>query len=141
MKLPVRRLLQATIAFAVLSGPALAKPVTMYCVFDKRDSWIADKIFFEYDSARDAARVVDGIILHFEKEAKIAEITEDTAKKLVIRWRVNTKVGGQTTKMSYRLAYFKSNRTASVQAHPHGFANNYTARGRCQQIQQGLPTG
>jgi len=127
---------------ALLPMAAAAKPITMQClVKGSNGGWIAEQIFFDYDSARNASRVVDGIILHFDKKPKTAEITENTDKKLVIRWRVNTRVGRQTTKMSYRLAYFKGNGKATVQAHPHGFVNNYTARGRCQQIQQGLPTG
>ncbi len=119
---------------------AVAQPITMQCVVKgSNGGWIAEQIFFEYDSARDAARVVDPIILHFDKKPKAAEITEDTDKKLVLKWRLATRVSSQTTKLAYRLAYFKSNGKVTVQAHPHGFVNNYTERGRCQPINQQLP--
>lgn len=138
------RISKLCMAAAMIVMPSLvaAKPVTMQCLVDgSNGGWIADQIFFEYDSDRDAARVVDGIIMHFAKQPASAEISEDTAKKLVIKWRVHTKVGRQTTRMSYRLALFKTNNRVTVQAHPHGFVNNYTARGKCQRINQRLPTG
>ncbi len=127
---------------SVFTNAAAAKPITMQCLVSGPDGgWIAEQIFVEYDSERDAARVVDPIILYFDKKPKKAEISEDTDKKLVVKWRLAARAGSQTTKFAYRLAYFKSNGKATVQAHPHGFANNFSARGRCQRINQPLPAG
>lgn len=135
----MKRLL-ATLACLALPTIAAAKPITMQCLVSGPDGgWIAEQIFFEYDSDRDAARVVDPIILHFDKEPKVAEISEDTNKKLVLKWRVAARAGSQTTKFAYRLAFFKGNGKVTVQAHPHGFVNNFSARGRCQRTNQALP--
>ena len=137
------RLTRSLSVAALVAVPALAgaAPITMQCLVSGPDNgWIDEQIFFEHDAERDAARVVDGVIMYFEKKAKVAEITEDTAKKLVITWRLDTRIGNKSAKMSYRLAYFKKNGKVTVHAHPHGYVNNFTARGRCQQINQRLPT-
>ena len=140
MRFPYTRSL-AIAATCIFPALAHGAPVTMQCVVAGHGSgWIADQIFFEYDSERDAARVVDGIILHFEKKPKVAEISEDTAKKLVLNWRVDTRVSSQSAKMAYRLAYFKQSGKVTISAHPHGYADNFSARGRCQRIKQALPT-
>ncbi len=130
------------LVLSAIAGAASAKSVTMQCLVKGPDSgWIAEQIFFEYDSVRDAARVVDPIILHFDKKPKVAEISEDSEKKLVLKWRLAARASSQTTKFAYRLAYFKSNGKVTVQAHPHGFVNNFTARGKCQEVYGDLPAG
>ncbi len=133
--------------FLVLAGvplAAIAKPVTMQCLVDtsKSRGWVAEQIFIEYDTDTGAARVVDGIILHFNKrQPATARITENTDKKLVVVWDVNTRVKQQTAKMGYRAAFLKPTGKVLVTAKPHGFADNLTGRGRCQPISTGLPTG
>jgi len=120
---------------------ANAKTTTFQClVKGQHGGWIAEQVFFEFDDELSSARVSDGIILHFEGKPLAAEVTEDSAKKLVINWRVVTKSRSQTTKMSYRLSYLRSTGRVVVSAKPHGFTNNFTARGRCQRINQALPT-
>lgn len=131
----------ATIACAVVPAIATVKPVTMQClVKGQNNGWIAEQIFFEIDDDRNAARVIDGFILNVEKKPKSAQITENSSKKLVIRWDVVLRARSQTTKMAYRLAYFKGNGKAVVSAKPHGYVDNFAARGRCQSINQPLPT-
>ncbi|MEM6386722.1 MAG: hypothetical protein AAF718_10850 [Pseudomonadota bacterium] len=134
----------STALITLLPCAALAKPVTMQCVVDnsKSKGWIAEQIFVEYDTATKAARVVDGIVLHYNKrKPAAAQVSENTDKKMVVKWDVFTKVGRQTAKMGYRVALLKPSNKVLVTAKPHGFADNLTARGRCQTINQKLPMG
>ncbi len=128
----------------MLPTVAAAKPVVMQCAVDnaKSKGWVADQIFIEYDTATGTARVVDGIVLHFNKgEPATAKISENTDKKLVVTWTVNTKTGRQSAKMAYRAAYLKPRKQVLVTAKPHGFADNLTGRGKCQVVNTRLPTG
>ncbi len=135
----------AAIAAVFLSPiAASAKPALLQCVLDnsKSKGWIADQIYVEYDAAANTARVVDGIILHFNKRQPAAgKITENTSKKMVVTWSLNARASRQTTKMAYRAAVLKPANKVLVTAKPHGFADNLTARGRCQPVQGTLPTG
>lgn len=133
----------ATFAASIILAPtvAAAEPVNMVCSVKGKGGWIPEQIFFEHDSARDAARVIDGVIMRFEGASKAAEISEHTDKKLVIKWTVATRVSNQTSNMAYRLAYFKQTGKVLVKAQPHGFVNNFTARGRCQETGRPLPAG
>ena len=124
----------------LMSTKAYAESTTYLCELTKRDAWIADRVFFEYDPDREVVRVIDGIIVQFDKKAKVATISENSEKKLAFTWRVSTRNRSQTTNMTYRLAFFKLNGKALVQAKPHGFTNNYTGRGTCKKINQPLPT-
>lgn len=129
---------------ALLSVAATAAPQVMQCVLDNGQSkgWIADQIFVEYDAATGAARVVDGLVLNFNKRLPAtAKITENTDRKMVVTWSLNTRVGSQTAKMGYRAALLKPANRMLVTAKPHGYADNLTARGRCQNVQGSLPTG
>lgn len=139
------RFIKTILLAATFLAPAsaIAKPVTMQCLVKGNASkgWIQEQIFFEFDEEKGSARVVDGIILHYEKKAKAAKLSEMTNKKVVISWDVKARAGSQTTKMNYRLAFFRENGKALVKAHPHGFIDNLTARGSCRETKQAFPTG
>lgn len=133
----------ATFAALLTLAPTVAagESINMMCSVKSTAGWVSEQIFFEHDKLGNSARVNDDVIMHFEGKSKAAEISEDTDKKLVIKWTVATRVSSQTSRMRYRLAYFKKNGKVLIQAHPHGFVNNFTGRGRCQKTDHPFPTG
>ena len=137
----MRRLAPAFFLALTLPAVASAAPVRTYCEVNKGQGSIANQLFFEVDAARNDALVVDGIILHFVGQPIKAEISENSAKKMTLKWSVKmTNNRGQQTKMSYRAAILKDTNRVLVHAQPHGYRNNFTARGRCQRTQNPLPT-
>ncbi len=137
----MRRFLSILALTLTLPAMALAAPVRTYCEVNKGQGSIANQFFFEVDAEKNDARVVDGIILHFIGQPIEAKINENSAKKMTLTWSVRmTNNRGQQTKMSYRAAILKETNRVLVHAQPHGYRNNFTARGRCQRTQNPLPT-
>ncbi len=117
---------------------AAAAPTRMYCEVTKNEGAFANQIFFEIEG--DTARVVDGNILNEAGRPIPARIRENSAKKLTISWDVMlTNNRGQQTTMAYRAAVLKESNRVILTAKPHGYSNNFTARGRCLQTQNPLP--
>ena len=134
----MKRLLPFVIAF-LLPMAAFAKPLTFECKMGgATDGWITNPPYFEYDSAKQSVRVVDGVIMHFEKKPKSASISENTDKRLVFNWKVNTRVRGNVSVMRYTFTYLKRKGLGVIQAAPAGFDNRPTARGKCRQISRRL---
>lgn len=138
----MKRLLISFVSLSLtLPSLAFAAPTRTYCEVSKGAGMIANQLFFEVDAAKNDARVVDGIILHFVGQPIKAEIGENSAKKMTLKWSVKmTNNRGQQTKMSYRAAILKDTNRVLLHAQPHGYRNNFTARGRCQKTQNPLPT-
>ncbi|MEM7753360.1 MAG: hypothetical protein AAGF56_09530 [Pseudomonadota bacterium] len=125
---------------AAIAIPAMASaaPTRMYCEVTKNEGAFANQLFFEVEG--DSARVVDGIILNEKGQPIPAKLRENSTKKLTISWDVMlTNNRGQQTKMAYRAALLKDSNRVVLTAKPHGYSNNFTARGRCQQTQNPLP--
>ena len=130
-----------SICILVLATSVSAKASTLQCLMTSNEGWISEQIFVEHDGQSDVARVADGIILHFEKKPKQAQVSEDSAKKLVVNWNIMVEARGRTTKMAYRLAFLKENNAVIVKAKPHGYGNNFIARGTCRPTNQPFPVG
>ncbi|MEM9427515.1 MAG: hypothetical protein AAGA06_12530 [Pseudomonadota bacterium] len=125
-------------AAILIPAMASAAPTRVYCEVTKNEGAFANQLFFEVDG--DTARVVDGIILNEKGRPIPANLRENSAKKLTLTWDVMlTNNRGQQTKMAYRAAMLKDSNRVVLTAKPHGYANNFTARGRCQQTQNPLP--
>ena len=129
----------ATIVLAlVIPAAALAAPTRMYCEITKNEGAFANQMFFEIENG--AVLVVDGIILNEKRKPIPAKVREDSAKKLTVTWDLMlTNNRGQQTKMAYRASLLKPSNRITLTAKPHGYSNNFTARGRCQQTQNPLP--
>jgi hypothetical protein len=95
--------------------------------------YITDVYYFEFNAETKVARVNDGVIQYVYKEPIAAKMSESTAKKFVFSWNVLLTNGtGQQTKMQYRAAIFRGNKTITVRATPGGYDNSFEARGTCK---------
>lgn len=134
----MKRLFPIAIAL-LLPMAAFAKPVTFECKMGgATEGWITSPTYFEYDSAKQSVRVVDGVIMHFEKKPKRASISENTDKRLVFDWKVNVRVRGNISVMRYNFTYLKGKGLGIIQAAPAGYDNRPTGRGKCRQVNRRL---
>lgn len=134
----IRKISALSIVAALLPALAAAAPTRMYCEITKNEGAFANQIFFEIEDG--TVQVVDGIILNEKRKPIAANVREDSAKKLTVSWDLMlTNNRGQQTKMVYRASLLKPSNRIVLTAKPHGYSNNFTARGRCQQTQNPLP--
>ena len=122
----------ATIGFAVQ-----AQATVLNCTMAMTaggGGWITNLYVFEYDEKAGKARVIDGVIDRFVGEPIPAKMSESTAKKLVFSWNVQmTNGSGQQTKMQYRAAIIKGDKSITVRATPGGgYDNSFEDRGKCK---------
>ncbi len=97
--------------------------------------WITDLYYIEWDPGTGEARVMDGVIQHFEGAPIAATISEDTDKKTVFGWKVAAFNQGQNITMRYRAAYFKSTNAVTVKAFPDSaYSGEFEAQGKCRKV-------
>ncbi|HLQ19515.1 MAG TPA: hypothetical protein VK146_11090 [Tabrizicola sp.] len=120
--------------------PSLSQALTLECNITRSNAgggYITDVYILQYDEASGQAIVSDGLILYFNNDQPMkAKVSEDTAKKLVLTWRVQmTNSTGQTANMQFRASYFKGDKTLLVRAAPGGdYSNNFEGRGKCKPV-------
>lgn len=120
--------------------PSLSQALTLECNITRSNAgggYITDVYILQYDEASGQAIVSDGLILYFNNDQPMkANVSEDTAKKLVLTWRVQmTNSTGQTANMQFRASYFKGDKTLLVRAAPGGdYSNNFEGRGKCKPV-------
>jgi hypothetical protein len=129
----VRSLLVA--ACICVTGPANA--LSLDCTLTpsaNAGGWVTDRYYFEIDEEAGTALANDAVIQFFLKEVARAVVAENSAKKLVLTWNVQTRTGSNhQAKMQYRAAYFKADKSVIVRGIPGGgYNNNFEARGRCE---------
>ena len=118
--------------------PALA--LTLECNVPRTNAgggYITDVYVLRYDEGSGQAIVSDALILSFNKQQPMAAgVAANTAVKLVLTWRVLlTNSVGQTARMSFRAAYFKSDGTLLVRASPGGdYSDMFEGRGTCRPV-------
>ena len=123
-----------------LAFPTISQALTLECTVPASNAgggYITDLYILQYDDASGQAIVSDGLILYFNNDQPMqARVSEDTAKKLVLTWKVQmTNSTGQTANMQFRAAYFKADKTLLVRAAPGGdYSNSFEGRGRCKPV-------
>lgn len=126
---------------AVLGAfPMLGQALTLECSMDRSKAgggYITDVYILQHDTATGRAIVSDGLILHFnDEQPMLATVSEDTATKLVLTWKVRmTNRTGQSANMQFRAAFFRGDQTLVVRAAPGGdYSNRFERRGRCTPV-------
>ena len=123
-----------------LAFPTISQALILECTVPASNAgggYITDLYILQYDDASGQAIVSDGLILYFNNDQPMqAKVSEDTAKKLVLTWKVPmTNSTGQTANMQFRAAYFKADKTLLVRAAPGGdYSNSFEGRGRCKPV-------
>ena len=124
----------------LLAVPSLSHALTLECTVPASNAgggYITEIYVLHHDETSGQAIVSDGLILDFNKDQPMkATVSEDTAKKLVLTWKVQmTNRTGQTANMQFRASYFKGDRTFLVRAAPGGdYSNNFEGRGKCKPV-------
>lgn len=124
----------------LLSIPSVSQALTLECTILSSNAgggYITDLYILQYDEASGQAIVSDGLILFFnDEQPMMAKMSEDTARKLVLTWKVQmTNSTGQAANMQFRASYFKGDKTVVVRATPGGdYNNNFEGRGKCRSV-------
>lgn len=124
----------------LVAVPSMLQALTLECSVTRSSAgggYITDVYILQHDADTGRAIVSDGLILHFNDEQPVtAQVSEDTAKKLVLTWKVRmTNRTGQTANMQFRASFFKADKTLVVRAAPGGdYTNSFEGRGRCTPV-------
>lgn len=96
--------------------------------------WVTDRYIFDIDEAVGSVQANDGLIQSVHGGPMVAKLLDSSAKKMVVTWTVQmTNSSGQQTKMQYRAAIFRGDKTITVTATPGGgYSNRFEARGKCK---------
>ncbi len=121
-----------------LALPTVADALSLECVLPQTNAgggYLTETYVLQHDDASGKALASDGLILYFNDGPVDANVSEDTAKKLVLSWVVQmTNRTGQQTKMRFRAVYFKETRQVTIRATPGGYDNSFEARGTCRTV-------
>ena len=127
------RLVVASV-FIMIATESVAEDTAYLCDFKARErGWISPQIAIGHNTESDEVFINDNVIHHFVGAPVQGKIVADTDKKKTFTWSIHTKTGSQQAKMDYRAAIFLQKNKASVTAKPHGYGNNFTARGSCKR--------
>jgi hypothetical protein len=95
--------------------------------------WIPEVVVVAQADGEDTAVVYDPIIEYYLEAPVEAKIDTDNAKRVTYSWEVKAKSNSnQYTRMKYRLTVMKADHTASMSAVPQGYADVFTASGKCK---------
>lgn len=115
-----------------------SQALTLDCAMQSRGSnggYLTERYIFEHTESSAEAVVSDALILYFNKVPIAAKVTEDSQNKLVMTWDVTlTNNTGQTTRMLFRAAYFKADKSVLIRAVPSGYIDIFEARGKCKIV-------
>lgn len=123
------------LCLALLTRAGGAQAATYDCAF--RDgtgtyTWIQMQYIIEHDEAAGTAQVIDPIITAIYGKPIAAEVSENTAGKVVFVWEVQSADdAGQTVRMRYRATWFKGPQRMRLAALPRGYDNMFEGQGRC----------
>lgn len=133
MRLPTSMFVAATCLFA-----GVAQSETLECKIRPSSAsggYVTETYVFDYDGATGKAIAADGWIQEITGGPLTVKLAENTAKKAVFSWSLNfTSTTGQQTRMLYRAAVFKADKSIVVRATPSGFNNNFEGRGTCRSV-------
>lgn len=123
---------------ALLLSVLPASSLTLECKIPPSNAgggWITELYILQLDESSGQAIVSDGWIMEYnDEQPMLARVSENTAKKLVLRWDIKMALQGKTTTMQYRASYFKADGTITIRAVPGGYSNDFEGRGRCKEL-------
>ena len=127
--------------FSLTAFPAMAAQVTYICkINNKGNDYIQEQVVIGYDDATATVFAYDPLIDFFVGQPVVGKVTEDTNKKQTFTWTVPVRnSGGQITKMAYRAAIFMKDKKVYMTAKPHGYVDQFTARGACVETDERRP--
>jgi len=142
--LTISKLLAAIVLGVLLGAPAigLARPVTYECTAQQRnyaseafgrfDNLIQPRMTVVVDAERNSATVEDALIIRQFGGPIRATITEDSGRKLVVKWRFPVQgFNLAQTQMEFRASLIKSSSKLIVTQTALSGQERFFARGGC----------
>lgn len=125
------------IAAAILIAPSPVAAKELFDVYEcsfkvSSHQFLSERVTLFVSKETDTLLVIDGFVHFTHGEPIPAELESETSKKIAVRWSVQYPDGhGNTARLSFRLSYFKGNKTANLSGKAMGYANQDNARGGC----------
>lgn len=130
----MKTFLISIIAYISIATTGVAEVGDIYnCKFGvSRFDWLSEQVIFGVADENKKVTVYDAIIHQEYGEPIDAEVYRDDEKRFSIRWLVVTPdAHGRTSKLSFKLTYFKQNKKATMRMIIPGAENRYSSRGKC----------
>lgn len=125
-----------TMGAALFFAGAAQADMAFECKFPQNLSngpWIAENLVVAEQEGMVA--VYDNVIHHFHGEPLEARLDTDNDARTTFVWEVKAKdKANQYARIKYRMTIMKSDRTANITAVPQGYADVFTATGRCKKV-------
>ncbi|UWR10107.1 hypothetical protein [Sulfitobacter mediterraneus] len=135
----MKSLLFSVVAMVSLATNVAAAPAFLYdCDLqgtDQAHGWITPKMAFVVEEQGEV-KVVDGVVLHFNKAPLATKVLRNDDKRMILRWVVtNAKADSGRTfnNFRYRASISKSSGKVEVTAIPAHFDTGVRATGVCKK--------
>ena len=125
------------ISVLLLATPTLAREV-YECNFPKVGNnmgYLPDVVMLAREDGSDTISVVDPYIQGMKGGPIELKVAEENAAKLSVSWPLMLQSTSRDyVKVLYRISIQKSSLAASLTGRPAGYANNFTAQGKCKRL-------
>ena len=116
-------------------GPAVRANTIYECTMNEETTnrgWLPTKVVVAYREGAKKALVSDELILSTVGEPRKAEVKRDTEKRLTLEWYLSLRAtDGMGEGLRYVFTISKQNQTASINAFPNGYSNQFGSTGIC----------
>jgi hypothetical protein len=134
--------LKVSLVFAfcglVLATPTLAREI-YECKFPKVGNnmgYLPDTVMLAREDGSETVSLVDPFIQGMKGGPIELKIAAENSAKLSVSWPLMLQsTTNSYVNMSYRISIQKSSLAASLTGRPQGYANNFTAQGKCKRLE------
>ena len=117
-------------------GPAAHANTIYECTMNDETTnrgWLPTKVVVAYQQGAKNALVSDELILSVVGEPRKAEVKRDTEKRLTLEWYLSLRAtDGTGVGFRYVFTVSKQSKTASINAFPTGYSNQFGSTGVCK---------
>lgn len=132
------RLPTALLALTLLALPAAAREA-FECSFPpvgNNMGYLPDTVVLARHDSGDTFAVADSHIQSVQGGPIDVKVAEENTAKISISWPLMLQsTTNAYVKMQYRISIQKSSLKASLTGRPQGFANTFTAQGKCKRLE------
>ena len=126
----------ALAAWLFVIGPAAQANTIYECSMNDESTnrgWLPTKVVVSYDPGAEKALVSDELILSVFGEPRLVDIRADTEKRLTLEWYLSLRAtDGTGVGFRYVFTVSKQSKTASINAFPTGYSNQFGSTGTCK---------
>jgi hypothetical protein len=119
-----------------MTGPAAHANTIFECTMNDETTnrgWLPTKVVVAYQEGAKKALVSDELILSVVGEPRKAEVKRDTEKRLTLEWHLSLRASnGMGVSFRYVFTIAKQSNTATINAFPTGYSNQFGSTGTCK---------